>query len=291
MQLGLVFFLLCLMSDFNKITVLGPGLLGGSIALAIQNLYPEVDLCLWGRRAEAVEAAKSIGIPNSYTDIEEASAGADLLILATPVGVMPHVVSKIKLTQDMIVTDVGSVKRKVYQSLAPFFDNSDAVFIGSHPMAGSEKTGILAAKEDLVRGAACIVTNDFNCEKHVEDKVVRFWQGLGMRTRLLNAEDHDYAVARISHFPHMLASIGATVGLRFEDIAELSGGGMRDTTRVAAGDPDLWTEILLENADALQRSLGECREELQRVQDILSVRDEAQLKKYLVKAKSKRDII
>jgi len=118
-----------------------------------------------------------------------------------------------------------------------------------------------------------------------------FWKQLGMTTRLMTAEDHDYAVARISHFPHTIASVAAKVGLQFEDIAPLAGGGMRDTTRVAAGDPTLWTEILMENADALQRSLNECVQELKTVQKILKQKDEAALNAYLTEAKQKRELI
>ena len=144
---------------------------------------------------------------------------------------------------------------------------------------------------DLLDGAACIITNEDQAAQDQVDALKDFWVGLGCTTRELSAEDHDYAVARISHFPHMLASVGATVGLAYEDIVNLAGGGMRDTTRVAAGDPALWTEILLENADALQRSLGECITELAKVQEMLRVRNDEALNDYLTVAKRKRELI
>lgn len=291
MHLGSVFFLLAEMSEQKKIAILGPGLLGGSIALSIKSIFPETPLSLWGRREEVISQALDKGIDGATTDLNQAVEGASLVILATPVGIMPRLIEQLNLTTDTLYTDVGSVKRSVHDSLKPYFKDTTARFIGSHPMAGSEKTGFSAAREDLVEGAACIITNEFQCVDKDVKSLSTFWQLLGMKTRQMSAEDHDYAVARISHFPHILASVGATVGLAFEDIAELAGGGMRDTTRIAAGDPALWKEILLENADALKRSLGECQRELELVQSLLDTKNADELFNYLERAKRKRDLI
>ncbi len=279
------------MSEQKKIAILGPGLLGGSIALSIKSIFPETPLSLWGRREEVISQALDKGIDGATTDLKQAVDGASLVILATPVGIMPSLIQQLDLTADTLYTDVGSVKRSVHVSLEPYFKDATARFIGSHPMAGSEKTGFTAARGDLVKDAACIITNEFQCAEQDVERLATFWQQLGMKTRHMTAEDHDYAVARISHFPHIVASVGATVGLAFEDIAELAGGGMRDTTRVAAGDPALWTEILLENADALKRSLGECQRELELVQSLLDAQDADELFNYLKRAKRKRDLI
>lgn len=279
------------MSEFGKIAILGPGLLGGSIALAIRKHLPDTELALWGRREESTLEGKALGISGATSDLTEAVSAADLIILATPVGVMPGLVSQLHLDAELLVTDVGSVKRSVHENLRPYFKEKNAQFIGSHPMAGSEKTGLSAAREDLLDGAACILTNDEQADQASLKKLEAFWQSLGMQTRQLSAEDHDYAVARISHFPHLLASIGAKVGLAFEDIAHLSGGGLRDTTRVAAGDPTLWTEIIMENADALQRSVAECIEELNHVQTVLQTKQRDALFDYLESAKQKRNLI
>jgi len=279
------------MSGLGKIAILGPGLLGGSIALAVKRDFPNVELTLWGRREESAEQGKALGISGATDDFDEAVAGAGLIILATPVGVMSRLVDRLDLHRDVLVTDVGSVKRMVHDALRDTFSGKKAQFIGSHPMAGSEKTGLLAASEDLLTGAACVITNDEQVSDTRVSQLEEFWQRLGMRTTRLTAEDHDYAVARVSHFPHVLASVGAKVGLSFEDIATLSGGGMRDTTRVAAGDPALWTEILMENSDALQRSLGECMAELVKFQEMLRVEDATEIKEYLEEAKRKRELI
>lgn len=280
------------MNEFQKIAILGPGLIGGSIALAMQMHFPQVNLSLWGRREEVAQQGRALGISGATSDFESAVTDADLIILATPVGIMPSLVERIiPLNPSALLTDVGSVKRIVHESIRNLIRGTGLEFIGSHPMAGSEKTGLGAAHVDLLEGAACILTNDEQVDSAKKEKLASFWKSLGCRVRELSAEDHDYAVARISHFPHTLASVGATVGIAYEDIADLSGGGMRDTTRVAAGDAKLWTEILLENADALQRSLGEAITEIAKVQEMLRTRDEKSLHHYLEIAKRKRDLI
>lgn len=278
----------------NKVAILGPGLLGGSIALAVQKLLPELPLSLWGRRQQPVDVALDLGVSGATTSLAEAVSDADLCILATPVGVMPQIVEQVlKLVDDrnLLLTDVGSVKRLPHASIVPLLQGKSVEFVGSHPMAGSEKAGMEAARLDLLTDATCLITND----EGVADAKVRvlegFWRSLGCNTRRMSAEDHDYAVARISHFPHLLASVGATVGLSYEDIVPLSGGGMRDTTRVAAGDPDLWTEILMENRDALQRSLRESIADLVQLMDCLEKEDRDKMYRYLKLAQSRRALI
>ena len=278
----------------KRVSILGPGLLGGSIALAIQKQLTDVEVVLWGRREQPLGVARSMGIERVTTDLAEAVKDVDLCILATPVGVMKVLTRQIvEIMGDapLLLTDVGSVKRLPHAELAPLIEGSAIEFIGSHPMAGSEKTGMEAAQENLVKGATCLVTNDGNvAEEKVVDLEV-FWKSLGCKTRRMSAEDHDYAVARVSHFPHILASVGASVGLAYEDIAELSGGGLRDTTRVAGGDPDLWTEILMENRDALHRSMRESIADLIKLMDCLEKEDRAQMHAYLKKAQERRSLI
>ena len=282
------------MQMINKLAILGPGLLGGSIALAVQKLLPELQLSLWGRRQQPIDVARGLGISGATTSLEQALDGADLCILATPVGVMPKMVEQIlEIIGDhsLLLTDVGSVKRLPHASIVPLIQGTSVEFIGSHPMAGSEKAGMEAARVDLLTSATCLITND---EEVAEPRVLaleEFWKNLGCITRRMSAEDHDYAVARVSHFPHLLASVGASVGLSFEDIVPLSGGGMRDTTRVAAGDPDLWTEILMENRDALQRSLRESIADLVQLMDCLEKEDRNKMHQYLELAQRRRALL
>lgn len=278
----------------KRVSILGPGLLGGSIALAVTKHMPEVDLVLWGRREQPLQVAREMGVSETTTDIKKAVENADLVILATPVGVMKNLVSQIAEQfpqKEILLTDVGSVKRLPHKEIGELIKGTALDFIGSHPMAGSEKTGMEAAFETLLDGATCLVTNEAKVDEKKEVLLEKFWQQLGCNTRRMTAEDHDYAVARVSHFPHILASVGASVGLAFEDIAELCGGGMRDTTRVAGGDPGLWTEILMENRDALQRSMRESIADLEKLMDSLEKGDREQMFEYLAEAKKRRELI
>lgn len=278
----------------QKIAILGAGLLGGSVALSIRKHHPQVKVALWARREAPLLRAQELGIELASTDLSAVVADADIVILATPVGVMGHLAQQIvdlRKGEKFILTDVGSVKRLTHELIEPVVRDTDVVYIGSHPMAGSENAGIEAARVDLTDNAACIITTDRSDLTREMDELIQFWKSLHCRVRQMTPEDHDYAVARISHFPHSLACIGAKVGLAFEDIADISGGGLRDTTRVASGDPSLWTEILLENRDALQRSLSECVDELKQFQSLLKNNDHSEMLEYLVEAKRKRDLI
>ena len=279
----------------KRVAILGAGLLGGSVAISAQQNIPTLEVALWARNPDAVNQAKAIGLSGATVDFEEAVRGADLIILATPVGSMEDLTARIleiRGNEKFMITDVGSVKRLPHEKIDSLIENTQVSYVGSHPMAGSEKKGISAAFGELLNGAACIVTsNDMERDAQDMESLDTFWSALGCRVRKMSPEDHDYAVARISHFPHAMASMTAMVGLSFEDIAELAGGGLRDTTRVAAGDPDLWTEIMLENRDALQRSVTESISELHQFQQILKDNDENAMRSYLVEAKRRRDLI
>jgi prephenate dehydrogenase len=279
----------------KRVAILGAGLLGGSVALSAKKNFPNTDVALWARNPDVAEDALALGILLASTDFAEVVSGADLVILATPVGAMSDLVRELinlRGDEEFLITDVGSVKRLTHQQIEPYLVGKKMSYIGSHPMAGSEKKGLSAASGDLLNGAACfLTTEDMGGNTAGLDLLEYFWTKLGCRIKKLSPEDHDYAVARISHFPHAMASIVAMVGLSFDDIGELAGGGLRDTTRVAAGDPELWTEIMLENRDALQRSLTESIAELARFQEILRTNNEVEMLDYLTEAKRRRDLI
>jgi len=279
----------------KRVAILGAGLLGGSVAISAQQHIPGLEVALWARNPDAVTQAKALGLDHATADFSEAVRDADLIILATPVGTMEGLVFRlleVRGEEEFLITDVGSVKRLPHEKIDPLIVGTKISFVGSHPMAGSEKKGISAAFGELLNGAACILTSNDTSGHSEELKTLEsFWKRLGCRVRKMTPEDHDYAVARISHFPHAMASMTAMVGLSFEDIAELAGGGLRDTTRVAAGDPGLWTEIMLENRDALQRSISESIEELNKFQKILKKNQSKEMLDYLIEAKRRRDLI
>ncbi len=276
------------MMRFEKVTILGPGLLGGSVALAAQEAGLEA--ILWGRSEERVAATCVLGL-RATTSLETAVSEADLIILAVPVGAMAGLVEKMlpHLKKGCLVTDVGSVKVHPHAEVGSLLKESGASFIGSHPMAGSEQTGIEAARGDLFREAACVLTNDDEGGAEELAALEEFWKSLGCRVCRLGAEEHDRAVARISHYPHAMAVLTAEVGLALGDPLQLAGGGFRDTSRVASGDPAMWAEIMIENREALVNVLREAEQSLRDMLVILEESDNEGLKQYLVQVKAARD--
>lgn len=277
---------------FQKIAILGGGLLGGSAALALRE---KADVRLWIRRPEAVEAARLSGLNFATGDLVQAVSGSDLVILAVPVGAMPALLSAAiaaGLPGDCLVTDVGSVKAAPHRDLAPILAASGNPFIGSHPMAGSERNGLAAARIDLFRNAACLLTNDNAVSSDLCAALEDFWKSLGCRTKWLGAAEHDRLVARISHLPHVTAAATAFAALS-EDASSgtFSGGGLRDTTRVAGGNPEMWAEILLENRGEVARSIRETTAKLQEFLVALDQADQEELRRLLDEAKALRDTL
>ncbi len=276
----------------NKIAVLGSGLLGGSMVLAAQARMPGVTVVLWGRREESIREANDLGIQHATTDLEEAVSGAEMIILATPVGAMLGIldaVSKTTSLKGVIITDVGSVKLTPRDTLEKVVHDAGACYIGSHPMAGSEQAGILAADAELFIGAACVMTNDFDHSENKLKALHDFWQSLGCECYQTSSEEHDRVMARISHLPHLLASVGALVGLKHPDDGKFAGNGMRDTTRVASGHPAMWAEILLRNRGAIREPIEEVIGHLRDVLAFLDDSGEEQLERLLDNAKQLRD--
>jgi len=164
-----------------------------------------------------------------------------------------------------------------------------AQIIGSHPMAGSEQTGVGAASEDLFEGAACVMTNDFAHPESDVSLLWSFWESLGCHCHLISSEEHDSVMARISHLPHMIASIGALVGLKTPSNGEFAGNGMRDTTRVASGHAGMWAEILIRNRSALKIPIEETISYLSQMLFMLENNDEEGITHLLQQAKDLRD--
>lgn len=281
------------MPSERLVTLYGPGLLGGSLALAVQERLPGVRLRFWARRESAEAQIRSRSIEaDFFTDAAAAAAGASLIILCTPVETMPDLARQIAtadLAEDALITDVGSVKGQVVRALEPILGSR---FIGSHPMAGSEKTGIEVARANLFDKAACLLTPTEQTRPADLDRLRHFWKSLGCRLLEFGPEEHDEKVARISHLPHMMAVVTTLAALREDPAATACvAGGFRDTTRVAAGDPGLWTGIALGNRAALVAQLQEASAVLKELLMLLEGADESGLKRLLAEAKSLRDTV
>lgn len=277
------------MPDERIISIYGPGLLGGSLALAIRERMSGTKLRFWARRESAEAGIRARGIEAEFfTDAAAAASGASLIILCTPVETMAALARQIAagaLAEDCLITDVGSVKGQVVRELEPILG---ARFIGSHPMAGSEKTGIEAARADLFEKAACLLTPVAAAPAGLA-RLRDFWSALGCRLLEFGPEEHDVKVARISHLPHMMAAVTTLAALRRDPSAVACvAGGFRDTTRVAGGDPGLWTGIAMGNRAALIDRLREASGALAELIDILETADEAALTAFLAEAQALR---
>ena len=284
--------------DFHRIAILGPGLLGGSLALAIRQFSPGTKVHLWARRSTVVEEVQRRELADvASTDLSNVLAEADLVILATPVGIMEELSRAILdvggMTADCIITDVGSVKQPVMEVFAEVFGKSGIRSLGSHPMAGSEKIGIEHARADLFEGAPCVITPCAGTEgdsKEAVKKLQGFWQAIGMKTCSMEPGEHDRLVARISHLPHLVAA--AIVGVAFcdgEKAVSLAGTGFLDSTRIAAGSPEMWTEILLENRIGVMSELKQLQSKLGETLAFLEDMNERELMRFLSEAKERRD--
>jgi prephenate dehydrogenase len=279
----------------KSVAILGPGLLGGSIALALRE-DPETNVRLWARRTEALEEARGLAVADLVTgSVEEAVEGADTVVLCVPVGAMEGVLRQAlpKLSPSALVTDVGSVKRSVCEVLAPLLAER-ALFVGSHPMAGSEKAGLAAARADLFVNAVCILTPEPGQTKTAAcERAEVFWTRLGCRVRSLSPQTHDEVCALISHLPHLTAAaLVQNVAVACPEAFGFCGPGFRDSTRIASGLPSMWTEILSSNRGAVAGSLRRLIGILEPLATHLEgggSEAEAAIQEFLASAKERRD--
>jgi len=277
--------------SFSSIAILSPGLLGGSLALAIRQRLPDTKIHIWARRHDSAEKTLAMGIADTAsTDAAEVARGADLIVFCMPVGAMAGVAEKIApvVKPSALITDVGSVKLIVRELLAPIFKGK-AEFIGSHPMAGSEQAGLDAARADLFQGAVTILTPSVTNRKESIAALAGFWESLGCRVVTSSAAAHDEAVALISHLPHLAAAVLLQTVMRENPAAlDWRGNGFLDTTRVASGPPAMWAEILTENRAALKKGIHAMIENLAEVTKLLESKETGALEQYLAEAMQTR---
>lgn len=284
-------------SPFKTVTIYGPGLIGGSIALAVRDKLPECELRLWARREQSLQLANSLGISRTFTDARQAADGADLIIFATPIGAFEELARLIlpNISKSALVTDVGSVKAYVHRTTGALLTERGRLFIGSHPMAGAETQGLENATPSLLQGATVAITNPHGVPAEKEQQLAQFWQALGGRTYSMQPAHHDRAVARISHMPHIMAALGARNArpgdVPMADLQRLAAGGFRDTTRVCSGAASMWADILWENDVAVREVLNNCVNDLHRLIFLLEDQDREGVFRWLTGAKDTRETI
>jgi prephenate dehydrogenase len=275
--------------QIKHVTIIGVGLLGGSAALAIKAEDPDVTIAGVGRRQSSLDMALKVGaIDTAHLDAAEAVAHADLVLLATPVGAFSqHMCDMVTvLPPGAVVTDVGSTKAAVVDTAEQIFGR-EGPFVGSHPMAGSEQKGVSASRADLFAGATCIITPTEATPPELVARVEQFWRTLKMHTFRMGPLEHDRAVARISHLPHVMASL--LMMLPDDADLDVAATGFRDATRMASGDPEMWRDILTTNRSAVLNALAGLQGQMGHLRRLLETNDAGGIEAYLNLAKQRRD--
>lgn len=289
------------MLEIKQVTIIGTGLLGASLALALRSRGYAGRIVGVGRRAETLEKARALGcfddlLVSAGEALEQGQslgkAGeAHLAVLAVPLGYFREVFLKVSMCADesLIVTDVGSAKASVCEmaeELLPVVTR----FVGSHPMAGSEQQGPGAADAALFVGKPCVVTPRADTDEDALEAVVGMWELVGMKVKPMDPVGHDRAVALVSHLPHAVASM--LVKAVTDDGGEaltIASTGFADTTRIASGDAGIWLDIFETNRDAVVGSVDKMISELERFKKALARSDSGALKRLLEGAKQERD--
>ena len=283
------------MKNFNTITIIGMGLIGGSIALALKKRGFKGKIIGCDGSKEALDLAMSVGaVDKVYQEPKQAVLGTELLILATPLGSYGKVLEEVGpfLSKSVIVTDVGSVKGYAERIVEQYLPK-EIQYIGGHPMAGSEKSGFKAASPFLYENAYYFLCPKKNTSKDTISRLKSFIESLGAYPVVIDVLEHDQIVAQISHIPQLTAVILASMldGKKTGSYGSFVGGGFRDSTRIASGNPMMWKDIFLLNKKAVIDSIETFEERLREFKDYLKEDMEEELLHRLNQAKKIRDEI
>ncbi len=285
------------MKAWNCVLIVGVGLIGGSVGLALRSRKLAQKIIGAGSRRSTLEAAHTLGaITEIATDLNSAAAEADFVVVCTPVGQIVEQVRQIalKCRPGTLITDAGSTKAQIVRELeqaagADLAWQREVRFVGSHPLAGNEKRGPQNATSELFASRTVILTPTRRTRSEDCEVVSGFWTGLGACVRRMEAEEHDRALAATSHFPHLVAS--AIAASTPQQYVTLTAGGWRDTTRIAGGDPNLWRQIMLSNRSNMLASLDRFAAMLTEWRKALDANDAAELERLLTEAKRIRDAV
>lgn len=279
----------------NRLCVIGLGLMGGSLALALQRARWCRQVIGCARRDATVRQAKALGIvQEGYTDPARAVAGADMVVLAVPMGAMAPVMSALApaLGEDTVVTDVGSVKGAVVEAAQRVFGDMPSRFVPGHPVAGTERSGVEAAFDSLFQGRHVILTPVQQTAPGALAQVTAMWEACGATVSRMAVAEHDRVLAATSHLPHMLAYALVDSLARRDDGPQMfryAAGGFRDFTRIASSDPVMWRDICLTNRQALLRAMDAFSEDLSTLRQAIESEDAQVLEAIFSSAKAARD--
>ncbi|TDO95045.1 prephenate dehydrogenase [Halanaerobium saccharolyticum] len=284
------------MPNFEKIAVVGIGLIGASLAAALKKTGPDLKITAVDRSAESIKKAEKLGIiDQGFTEIKDNLKDQDLIFIAVPVAAVPAVIREIKEGSDsqQLLVDAGSTKKEIMLQAAQILEDSSKIFIGGHPMAGSHKSGIDWHDPELFKEAPFILTPWLDGEQQGEEKKELLQQlkvlieKIGARVHIISAAEHDRCTAYLSHLPHLLSSALVNLSQQKDfnsEFFELSGSGYRDMTRIAGSSPELWQDIILSNRENLAELIEKYIAELKELQQDLENNDQEKVYNFLARA-------
>ncbi|WP_416224096.1 prephenate dehydrogenase [Thiohalophilus sp.] len=279
----------------NQLTLIGVGLIGGSLARALRRANAATTLIGAGRHREQLEIARKLGVVDAVeTDLAKACQGSDVIVLAVPLGAIRPVLEQIApaVRENTIITDVGSAKASVVADVEQIFGDLPANFVPGHPIAGTEQSGVEASFAELFDQRRVILTPGATTSPAAVQTVRRLWEAAGAEVIEMSVAHHDAVLAATSHLPHMLAYALVDSLARQDDSREIfdyAAGGFRDFTRIASSDPQMWHDICLANRDALVESLECFTADLQTLTEAIRRQDSQRLLEIFRHAKQRRD--
>ncbi|MEN2986053.1 MAG: prephenate dehydrogenase/arogenate dehydrogenase family protein [Thermodesulfovibrionaceae bacterium] len=278
---------------FNTVLVVGVGLIGGSLALALKEKKITKTVIGYSRNIERLKKAVTKGIIDDFTDALDKTSQADLVVLATPVSVFEALISQMRdyIKKDTIIIDVGSVKGSIVEKIERLLP-SEVYFVGTHPIAGSEKTGFEYARADLFINSKVIITPTDKTAMSALEKVTQMWKHIGADVEFMSPEQHDRVYALVSHLPHLLSYCLVETVAQFDKFfINYAGSGFRDITRVAKSSPELWSDIFITNRENILNFLEMFTNKLKQMRDLILKENITQLKAFLESARKLRESI
>lgn len=280
----------------GRVFVIGLGLIGGSLALCIKKNHQNAIVVGFDVNKEQARLARMLRVVDETVDrIEKGAVDADLIVIATPVKEAENILRllvELPLKKDVIITDAGSTKKEIVRKAAILKDKGIA-FIGGHPMAGSHKSGVTAAKSILFENAFYLLTPEKYITKEEIHRLKQWLAGTKAKFITITPEEHDYLTGVISHFPHIIAASlvhqAERTSAKEKLVPRLAAGGFRDVTRIASSSPTMWRDILLHNKEVLLHLLKEWQEEMEKVATMLHTENSEGILQYFQQAKQFRD--
>lgn len=279
----------------EKLAIIGVGLIGSSLALALREAGEVNQVIGYGRNRTNLEKGVEIGVLDSFGNtIEETVKDADVVVVAVPLGAMAEVFVQLSsaVKPDVVITDVGSAKTSVVSVASTGLKHLMNRFVPGHPIAGTEKSGVEAGFASLYRNRRVILTPDENTDKDAIQVVEQMWRDCGALLELTDVKHHDKVLAATSHLPHMLAYalVHHLSNLNdHEEIFRYASGGFRDFTRIASSDPVMWRDVCLSNGDALVELIEQYQQELEQISNAIRTDNAEELLRLFGRAKSERD--